>query len=161
MKITTSSVINWLREPTTAGGLIGIAGAVPALFSHTIPHAITYPVLSGCIMALLLPGNSRARSDAARLATDGIAAVATRSPAAIAAVVTDVDAVASDLMPSVTTTTTTTVLTPTAVAAVAPAEVASEVAAAVIETHPAEMSAAVEGVVAAAEAEVSVAVKAA
>ena len=125
MTITESTVVAWLRQPTSIAGLAGIAGTLTGVASHALTWELAAPLLVGGAIALLIPESPKARADGEHLAVDALAAVASRSPAAIAVAVGDAVQVAADLAPAVTT------VTVNAPVDAAPAEVAAVADAAV------------------------------
>lgn len=58
------TVIAWLRQPTTIGGLSGLVAAISALVTGQLTGAQALPIIAGALVSMALPDNTAARQTA-------------------------------------------------------------------------------------------------
>ncbi len=65
----TQKLLAWFRQPTTVGGLSGLAGVLAAIAMDQITWQRAIPFLAGSVVSILLPDNAgNARVSAEKLA---------------------------------------------------------------------------------------------
>lgn len=97
----------FLASPLNKAGLLAWgATALETGLSQYLSHTVSVPILAtgavGGLVAVLLPDNTAAKTDAEQLAKDGIAAWVTKNPAELPALLADAAKVAGDLAPTST-----------------------------------------------------------
>ncbi len=76
---------DFLRQPTTVGGLAALFGTLEAILSGQMNWQAALPLIAGALVSIVLPDNSGAKADAEamiRAAETLAAALATRSAVA-------------------------------------------------------------------------------
>ena len=70
---------DFLRQPSTVGGLAALCGALEAVLSGQMSWPAALPFLAGAAVSILLPDNSAAKADAEALirAAEALAAAGT------------------------------------------------------------------------------------
>ncbi len=90
--IDRTTVLTWLRQPTTIAGLAALLGDAVVALTGAASWRVELPLALGSLVAVALPDNTTATALAVRTLRDVLAAVATRDPATIEAAVADAEA---------------------------------------------------------------------
>ena len=99
MTLTKSSILGWLRQPTTVAGLAALAGDAVVVATGAAGWRVELPIAAGSLIAMVLPDNSLASGLLVKTMRDVLTAIATRDQAAIMAAVADAQALLATLDP--------------------------------------------------------------
>jgi hypothetical protein len=98
-------ITTFLSSPQNQTGLILLASTLLGAITQIEAHSTTLAVAAGGVFAgllhLIVPDNTALISDAPKLLTDALAALASKNPAAIALILADAAKVAADTTPTV------------------------------------------------------------
>jgi hypothetical protein len=68
--------VSWFRQPTTIAGFATLVGTLASVAMHQTSWLNAVPVIAGGLVAIILPDNTMAKSQAVSLATEVEMAIA-------------------------------------------------------------------------------------